>query len=146
MTLVDLIPSPDHITKVFSAASAPAFFLGGVGAFTSLMSTRLADVVGRMRLLEAALIAGTATPWDIREGTVLKRRSKCLHSGIKSAVRSGICVTALLAILFVGEFFDSQYSIGAGSLFFIATILLGFALAKIAEDAKLSVSYLDLED
>ena len=41
---MNLIPDIDRLTQIFSNAIAPAFFLGAVAAFVSLMMSRLAAV------------------------------------------------------------------------------------------------------
>ena len=56
---------------------------------------------------------------------------------------AGVCATLLLAILFATEFFGFEYAYGAGLLFLIATILLGFALFKFAREARISLDKAD---
>jgi len=58
-------------------------------------------------------------------------------------LRAGLCATLLLAILFVSEFFGLQYAYGAGFLFVISTFLLGFALFRFAEEARIGLSEAD---
>lgn len=51
--MFDLIPDPQRLSEIFSNAIAPTFFLGAVAAFVSLMSSRLAAVIERVRTLNA---------------------------------------------------------------------------------------------
>ena len=73
----------------------------------------------------------------------LRRRARFLNSGILASLRGGICATVLLAILFVSEFFGLKYAYGAGLLFVISTIFLGFALFRFAQEARISLSEAD---
>src|SRR5882724_9896210 len=53
---MDLVPDIDRLTQIFSNAIAPAFFLGAVAAFVSLMMSRLAAVNEPSRRPEHSLI------------------------------------------------------------------------------------------
>ena len=73
----------------------------------------------------------------------LRRRARFLNSGILASLRGGLCATLLLAILFVSEFFGLKYAYGAGLLFVISTFFLGFALFRVAQEARISLSEAD---
>ena len=47
------VPDIDTLAKIFSNAIAPAFFLGAVAAFVSLMMSRLAAVNERIKATRA---------------------------------------------------------------------------------------------
>jgi hypothetical protein len=50
---MELVPSIERLTQIFSNAVAPAFFLGAVAAFVSLMMSRLAAVNERIKATRA---------------------------------------------------------------------------------------------
>lgn len=139
--MLDFVPDADRLVKIFSQAAAPTFFLGAVAAFVSLMNTRLVDVVARLRVASERSAEGDAGATE--EAVFLRRRSDHLHSGIAASLRSGMCSTALLAILFVSEFVGFQHAYGAPLLFVIATLLLGYALYRFYQDVRMSVEELD---
>jgi hypothetical protein len=66
-----------------------------------------------------------------------------LNSGILAALRGGLCATLLLAILFASEFLGLKYAYGAGLLFMLSTFLLGFALFRFAQEARISLAEAD---
>ena len=49
----------------------------------------------------------------------------------------GVCATLLLAALFASQFFGLNHVYGAGLLLFVATLLLGIALFRFAQEAWL---------
>jgi hypothetical protein len=49
----EFIPSIERLTQIFSNVVAPAFFLGAVAAFVSLMMSRLAAVNERIKATRA---------------------------------------------------------------------------------------------
>jgi hypothetical protein len=135
---MELVPDIDRLTQIFSNAVAPSFFLGAIAAFVSLMMSRLGTVNARIKETReitnqdrAAVGSGTAL------GS-LARRSRLLNDGIILSLGGGVCATLLLAALFVSQFLGLRHVYGAGILFFAATILLGVALFRFAQEAWLA--------
>lgn len=146
--MVDLMPSfipdTDRLVRIFSAAAAPTFFLGAVAAFVSLMSSRLAAVTERSRALNSIDDSDAARAHLKADLARLHRRAHYLHSGMVAALRGGICSTLLLAILFMTEFLGLHYAYGAGMLFIVATMFLGFALFQFMQEAR--IGYADKDE
>ena len=128
---MEIVPDIERLTQIFTNAIAPAFFLGAVAAFVSLMMSRLGDVHDRIKAKRAA--AGTGI--DLGP---LRRRAALLNQGIILSLGGGVCATLLLAVLFATQFFGGKHPYGAGLLFFIATLMLGVALARFAHEAWLA--------
>jgi len=141
--LFSFIPDAEHLAQIFSQATAPTFFLGAVAAFVSLMSSRLSDVMARIRALNAISEDDHLRAHLKADLGRLRLRARYLHSGILATLRGGLCATLLLAILFLSEFFGLKYAYGAGGLFTIATLFLGFALFRFAQEARVSLSAAD---
>jgi hypothetical protein len=132
---MDLVPDIDRLTQIFSNAIAPAFFLGAVAAFVSLMMSRLAAVSESIKATRALpALDGTAVKSSMSLGT-LKRRARLLSDGIILSLGGGICATLLLAMLFASQFFGLRHAYGAAVLFIGATLLLGVALFRFAQEA-----------
>src|SRR5882757_22245 len=130
---MELVPDIDRLTQIFSNAIAPAFFLGAVAAFVSLMMSRLAAVAAQIKATGADQ-DGTAVGSSAALGT-LKRRARLLSDGIILSLGGGICATLLLAILFATQFFGLRHAYGSAVLFIAATLLLGVALFRFAQEA-----------
>lgn len=132
---MSFIPDTAKLSQIFANAVAPAFFLGAVAAFVSLMTARLAGVNERIR--------GIVAQDDSRPGPQvsnpalppLLRRARLLADGIVLSLGSGMCATVLLAILFASQFLGLGHAYGAALLFVIATVLLGIALFRFAQEA-----------
>jgi hypothetical protein len=132
---MELVPDIDRLTRIFSNAIAPAFFLGAVAAFVSLMMSRLGIINERIKATRALPDQdGAAVASSMALGP-LTRRARLLSDGIILALASGMCATLLLAILFASQFFDLRHAYGAAILFVVATLLLGVALFRFAQEA-----------
>src|SRR6267154_3057230 len=140
---MELVPDIDRLTQIFSNAVAPSFFLGAIAAFVSLMMSRLTLVNARIKVarenpneVRAAVGSGSALGR-------LARRSRVLNDGILLSLGGGVCATLLLAALFASQFFGLKHVYGAGILFFLATLLLGVALFRFAQEVWLARSELE---
>jgi hypothetical protein len=135
---MELVPSIERLTQIFSNAVAPAFFLGAVAAFVSLMMSRLAAVSERIKATRALPDQDRAAVGSSMAHGTLRRRARLLSDGIILSLGGGVCATLLLAVLFASQFFGLKHIYGAGILFFIATLLLGVALFRFAREAWLA--------
>ncbi len=136
----DLVPDVQRLTAIFSQATAPTFFLGAIAGFVSLMNSRLNDVMIRIRALNRIQPDDENRAPLRADITRLRHRAQYLSSGIRACLRSGICATILLAIIFVTEFTGLKYAYGAGVLFFVATGFLGFALYRFAQEVSVGIA------
>lgn len=132
---MDVVPDIDRLTQIFSNAIAPAFFLGAVAGFVSLMMSRLAAVNESIKATRTRSDqTGAAVGSSMALGT-LRRRARLLSDGIILSLGGGMCATLLLAILFASQFFGLHHAYGSAILFIAATLLLGVALFRFAQEA-----------
>jgi hypothetical protein len=132
---MDFVPDIDRLAQIFSNAVAPAFFLGAVAAFVSLMMLRLASVNDRIKATKALPDQGRAVIGSSAALDPLTRRARLLSDGIIVSLGAGISATLLLAILFATQFLGWRHAYGAAALFIAATLLLGVGLFRFAQEA-----------
>ena len=138
--MFDFVPDAERLSRIFTAATAPTFFLGAVAGFVSLMASRLSAITERARTLNAIADDDHARVHLKADLNRLRRRASLLNSGILAALRGGVCATLLLAIMFITGFMGLKHAYGAGLLFIIATGFLGFALIRFAQEARISLN------
>ena len=141
--MINLIPDSKQLSEIFAHAIAPTFFLGAVAGFISLMNLRLSAVMQRVQHLNA--IAEDDPVRSHLKGDLERLRSRAhfLKSGILSALYSGLSATGLLGILFIAALFELNHAYGASLLFVLATLLLGLALLRFAQEARISLADAD---
>jgi hypothetical protein len=132
---MEMVPDIDRLTQIFSNAIAPSFFLGAVAAFVSLMMSRLAAVAAQIKATRAIPDQDGAAAGNGAALATLTRRAQLLSDGIILSLGGGICATLLLAILFATQFFGLHHAYGSAVLFIAATLLLGVALFRFAQEA-----------
>ncbi|HKY93772.1 MAG TPA: DUF2721 domain-containing protein [Kiloniellales bacterium] len=132
----DLVPDIEKLEHIFSNAIAPAFFLGAVAAFVSLMTSRLADVNGRIKTTIAQADGKPPSAGGSVTLELLLRRARLLADGIVLSLAGGVCATLLLAVLFLSQIAGFSHAYGAALLFTAAILLLGLALFRFAQEAS----------
>ena len=141
--MIEFIPDSKQLAEIFSHAIAPTFFLGAIAAFVSLMNIRLSAIMQRVQYLNGIAEDDPARAHLKSDLERLRSRARFLKSGILSALHSGLCATALLGLLFLAALFRFNHAYGAPSLFILATLLLGFALFRFAQEARISLADAD---
>ena len=137
--LPGFVPDAERLAHIFSTAVAPTFFLGSVAAFSSLMTVRMQATLDRMRALNSIEDSDEDRAHLKADVERLVRRAHLLRSGIFNALVASVCATILLANLFVTEFLGMKYAYGAGILFLVATLFLGVALIRFAQEVRISL-------
>jgi hypothetical protein len=137
------VPDVDQLAQIMSHATAPAFILGAVAGFISILIARMETIVGRIRGLNEIADDDAARAQLKSDIPRLKRRAKLLNSAIRLALGSGICTSLLLVVAFVSAFFRLRHEYGVGLLFVVAVVLLGASLFRFTEEVGIGLSEAD---
>ena len=137
---MDIVPDTAQLSRVMEQATAPAFILGAVAGFISILLGRMTSVIDRIRNLNEIADGDTARAHLKSDIPRLRRRAKLLNSATHLALVSGICTSLLLVVGFGSAFFRVQHVYGAGILFFIAVILLGASLFRFGQEVRIGLS------
>jgi hypothetical protein len=137
------VPDVDQLAQIMSHATAPAFILGAVAGFISILIGRMETIVGRIRGLNEIADDDAARAQLKSDIPRLKRRAKLLNSAIRLALGSGICTSLLLVVAFVSAFFRLRHEYGVGLLFVVAVVLLGASLFRFTEEVGIGLSEAD---
>ena len=132
---MDFFPDVEKLAEIFAHAAAPAFFLGAVAGFVSLMSARLSTILERIASAQSRKDADPGFDEADRDLEQLAHRAQLLGEGVLLSLCSGICATLLLFIIFVSQFAGFHHAYGAAALFVLASLLLGLALLRFAQEA-----------
>lgn len=117
-------------SDVIHQAVAPVFLLTGIGAMLSVMTNRLSRIINRARALtELAQTGGMTNEKNQTELVVLSRRARLANSSISLCTLTALLVAAVIALLFIGAFFNFDVTIPVGVMFVVA--MLSFILAMV---------------
>jgi hypothetical protein len=135
---------PDTLTttqlaQVISQATAPAFLLGAVAGFVSVL-------IGRLNRIMDSGVALNQLPDDDPTKSVLKtqiphlmRRARLIHKSIEFAVVSGIFTTFLVLAAFASAFFEVRHERGAALLFMVALVFFAASLITLWREIRVAI-------
>jgi hypothetical protein len=135
------IASIQAIAGVIQLAVAPVFLLAGIAGLLGVLSTRLARIIDRARVIERRipqakreeqlqlLRAETATLWT---------RIDLINWAIRLCVSGALTVCLVIVALFVGEFVSFNISPAIAILFVIAMLLIISGLVFLLREIGVS--------
>jgi len=140
-----LLSPPDavQLSQVISQATAPAFMLGAVAGFVSILLGRMTAVVERIRHLNEIADEDRQRAHLKSDIPRLRRRLILLSSATRLALACGICTSLLLVVGFGTAFLHLQHVYGAGALFFLAVALMGVSLFRFGQEVAIGISEAD---
>jgi hypothetical protein len=114
------------VSHVVQLAVAPVFLLSAISAMLTVLTNRLGRIIDRAHILDAKL---ENTPTDLvaelhAELIILSRRAKYTSRAITLCTITALLVCAVIAILFLGNFFQFSIAIPIALLFVAAMLLL----------------------
>jgi hypothetical protein len=139
----ELLPNIERLTQIFQQATAPAFLLGAVAGFVSLMYARLHHILQQMHRIDSGKSGYPDGDRLVAHRAILRRRAQLLARGILASLYGAICSTLVLAILFASEILGLRYAFFAPALFAVATIALGVGLVRFIQEARIGVAEAD---
>jgi hypothetical protein len=128
---------------VISQATAPAFLLGALAAFISVLIARLTRVIDRSQALNAIGTDDSKRAQLRADLPRLKKRSQLLNNSILFAAISAIFITLLVVVAFASALLAIEHERGIAVLF---TVSLGFfaaSLVNLARETRIALHEFD---
>jgi hypothetical protein len=121
----------DAVAHVIQLSVAPVFLLSGIGAILAVMTSRLARVIDRARILEGKL--EDATPEEaarLREDlATLAQRARLIGPAITLCTTTALLICMVIAVLFLSAFLHFDAGVVVATLFILA--MLAFFLGLL---------------
>ncbi|MEO8634604.1 MAG: DUF2721 domain-containing protein [Gemmatimonadales bacterium] len=114
------------IPHVIQLAIAPVFLLSGIATTLGVLTTRLARIIDRARLLETQLpeTVGTTHESAVSELGSLSQRAHLVNRGITLCTAAALFVCLLIGCLFLGSVLDRSLVVLLAALFIAAMAAL----------------------
>ena len=137
------MPDPAQLSRMMSEAMAPAFVLGAVAGFVSILLGRLTAVVDRIRSLNDVADDDHGRAHLKSDIPRLRRRAALLSNAAHRAIWSGMCVGLLLIAGFGCTYLRLEHIYGAAPLFVVGVALLVAALFRFGQEVRIGLSEAD---
>ena len=137
-------PEISLLAQTIQLSIAPVFLLTAIGAFLSVITTRLGRVIDRARKLEATLLDEpeldtTRQTIARQELATLDRRMLLANRAVGLAVASAIIVCVLITLLFISAVSPLHPDKLVPALFMLALLLLMAALIAFSIEVRISI-------
>ena len=136
-------PSVEQISLVITQVTGPAFLLGAVAAFISVLISRLNQIIDRSQALDAIK---DDNPQKVRlksDVPRLKQRAALLNGAIFFATMSAIVTSLLVIVAFVTAYFNLRHEYGVAALFILALAFFTASLVNLARETRIALHEYD---
>jgi putative Mn2+ efflux pump MntP len=131
--------SIDQLSQVISHVIAPAFMLGAVTSFVSIVTNRIDVVLGRIRILNAIPHDDPNRAHLKQDVQRLSRRLVLLRRCLMFTLTSGVVTMLLMIVSFALAILGVQHVWSVAILFTIALMLFCAAMLILGRDSTISV-------
>jgi len=133
-------PPPSQLSQVISQSIAPAFILGAVASFISVLVTRLNRIIDRCRLLAGRdQNEGSPDLVGVVDIARLNARAELINRAILWAVGSALSTLLLMIVAFISAFLELPHERGVGFLFLVALVLFGASLTYFGREIRIVI-------
>ena len=124
----------------YTQAAAPAFLLGAVASFLSVLVSHMSRIIDRSRAIIAMPDQDSSKAPLKATLPQLKLRATLVNRAIYWAVASGISTCFLMIAGFGSAYFGFRHEPGAAILFTLSLGLFTFSLISFAREVKVALS------
>ena len=138
-------PSIDQLSSIIATVAAPAFLLGAVASFISVLVGRINRVVDRSQFLHAIPHDSASNVHLKADLPRLKRRAALLNRALICAVISSIFTGLIIIVAFISAWFRMPHEYGVALLFIGALLLFCSSLIDLVRETRISLHDSDLQ-
>jgi magnesium-transporting ATPase (P-type) len=136
-------PSITQLSQVIGQVTAPAFLLGAVAAFISVLISRMNRIIDRSQALNAIRDDDASKAHLKSDIPRLKRRAALLNSAILFSAVSAIVTSLLVIVAFVCAFYNLRHEYGVAVLFVVALGFFTVSLVYLVREAHIALNEFD---
>lgn len=136
-------PSVSQLSQVIAQVTAPAFLLGAVAAFISVLISRMNRVIDRSQALNAIADGDKAKAHLRSDIPRLKRRAALLNKAIIFATISAIVAAFLVIVSFASAYLNIRHEYGVGLLFVLSVAFFMASLINLVRETRIALHEYD---
>jgi hypothetical protein len=136
-------PTATQLSQVISQVTAPAFLLGAVAAFVSVLISRMNRIIDRSQALNAIADDDKLKASLKSDIPRLKARAVLLNKAIFFSTISAIVTSLLVIVAFVSAYFNIAHEYGVGALFVVALCFFPASLVNLARETRIALHEYD---
>ena len=142
--LLPVAPSIDQLARIIGNVAAPAFLLGAVAAFISVLISRINRVVDRAQFLHGIGDADASKAYLKADIPRLRRRAALLNRALFCSILSAILTSLIVIVAFISAMFNLAHEYGVAILFVGALLTFCISLVDLARETRIALHDNDL--
>lgn len=142
--LLPVTPSIDQLSRIIGNVAAPAFLLGAVAAFISVLMSRINRVIDRSQFLHGIGDDDKSRYYLKADLPRLKRRAQLLNRALLCSVVAAILTALIIIVAFISAMMSVAHEYGVAILFIGALLLFCAALIDLARETRIALHDNDL--
>ena len=135
--------SVTQLSQVIAHVAAPAFLLGAVAGFISVLISRMNRIIDRSQALNAIGPDDPARAHLRADIPRLKRRAALLNNAIFFSTVSAIVTTILVIVAFASALYQIRHEYAVAILFVVALGFFATSLLNLARETRIALHDLD---
>jgi len=132
-------PSIDQLSRIIATVAAPAFLLGAVASFISVLISRINRVVDRSQFLHNIVDNDSSKSYLKSDIPRLRRRAALLSRSLMCSIVSAILTALIIIVAFISSMFSMAHEYGVAILFVAALALFCLSLFDLAREARIAL-------
>ena len=137
-------PSVDQLARIIGNVAAPAFLLGAVAAFISVLISRLNRVIDRAQFIYNIPDSDASRSFLKADLPRLRRRAGILNRSLFWAVVAAILTSLIIIVAFVSALLHLSHEYGVALLFMAALVTFCASLIDLARETRIALHDNDL--
>jgi hypothetical protein len=142
--MLPITPSIDQLARIIANVAAPAFLLGAVAAFISVLMSRINRVIDRAQFIHGIPDNGSSKSFLKTDLPRLKRRATLLNRALFCAILSAILTALIIIVAFISAMFNVAHEYGVAVLFICSLVLFCLSLIDLARETRIALHDNDL--
>ena len=137
-------PSIDQLGRIIANVAAPAFLLGAVASFISVLISRINRVVDRFQFIHGIPDSDEARFFLKQDLPRLRRRAALLNRSLNFMIMAAIFTALIIIVAFVTALMSLSHEYGAAILFMLALVMFSASLVELARETRIALHENDL--
>jgi uncharacterized protein DUF2721 len=142
--LLPVTPSMDQLSRIIGTVAAPAFLLGAVAAFISVLMSRINRVIDRSQFIHGIPESDSSRSFLKADLPRLRGRAALLNRALFSSILSAILTALIIIVAFISAFFNAAHEYGVAILFVTALVTFSASLVDLALETRMALHDNDL--
>ena len=142
--LLPITPSMEQLARIIGSVTAPAFLLGAVASFISVLFSQMNRVIDRLHYIDAIKDDDAARSYLKADLPRLRRRVELLHRALRYSILSAMLTALIIIVAFISAYYSFAHEYGVALLFVGAVVAFCLSLIDLAREARIALHDNDL--